>query len=88
MSSTHRVFRHVCYEQNGLKSRRGQPRGASTPSRLMGHNLIGRTARYAHLSSAQLDAAVERLEGRVGLFAAFACKERGLSHSFTASGLG
>jgi hypothetical protein len=33
------------------------------PSRLMGHNIISTTARYAHLSSAHLEAAVEWLEG-------------------------
>ena len=34
-----------------------------TAQTLMGHKTISMTARYAHLSSAHLDAAVDRLEG-------------------------
>jgi len=33
-----------------------------TAQTLMGHKTISMTARYAHLSSAHLDAAVDRLE--------------------------
>lgn len=51
------------------------------------HNQHARPPR-AHLSSASRRRSRERLEGLAGLFGAFACKERGLSHSFTASGLG
>jgi site-specific recombinase XerD len=34
-----------------------------TAQTLMGHKTISTTARYAHLSSAHLDAAVDKLEG-------------------------
>ncbi len=36
-----------------------------TAQTLMGHKTISMTARYAHLSSAHLDAAVDRMDGKV-----------------------
>jgi hypothetical protein len=44
-----------------LKAAEGNLVGVRPP--LMGHKIISMTARYAHLSSAHQDAAVDRLEG-------------------------